>query len=244
MIKIGICDDNATTLETLKVIIGKEFSEFTSDYKISAFGSGTLLMNEHTQEPFDILFLDIDMPELTGFDIAKILRDDFSNCFIIFVSSHSELIYESMDFQPFHFIKKDCDEPLNISVNRIVKKLMKHMKQNEKVILEGEQSDRLAVYIHNIIYLESDRHYVKYYIKDLPQPVKVRESISECEEKYTNYDFVKIHKRYIINLRYLSHFDNMNNEVTLSFINRRLAMSKNYKKDVDEKYTLYLRSKL
>ncbi|MCM1524510.1 MAG: LytTR family DNA-binding domain-containing protein [Ruminococcus sp.] len=244
MINIAICDDNTATLETLKDIIDKEFSEFTADHKISAFGSGTLLINAHNHEPFDILFLDIDMPKVTGFDIAKILRDDFSNCFIIFVSSHSELIYESMDFQPFHFIKKDCGESLNVSVNRIIKKLMKHMKQNDKIILEDERSDRLAVYIHNIIYLESDRHYVKYYIKDLPQPIRVRENISECEEKYAGYDFVRIHKRYIINLRYLSHFDNRNNEVTLASVNRRLEMSKNCKKDVDEKYTLYLRSKL
>ncbi len=244
MIRIGICDDNKVMLLNLKSVISKTFAEYTSDFEVSAFDSGTLLIGEHKREPFHIIFLDIDMPQVTGFDVAKTLRDEFSNCFIIFVTSHSELMYESMDFQPFHFIKKNSDEPIESSANRIVKKLMKHMRQNEKVILEDDISGRHAVYIHNIIYLESDKHYVKYYVKGMAEPIKMRESISECEEKYAYYDFVKIHKRYLINLKYLSNIDNTNNEVLLGTINKRLAMSKNYKKDVDEKYTLYLRSKI
>jgi len=244
MIRIGICDDNTVMLQNLENIIDKAFTAHTSDFEILTFSNGALLMNAHMQEPFHIIFLDIDMPKITGFDVAKTLRDEFTNCFIIFVTSHSELMYESMDFQPFHFIKKDCDEPLVLSVNRIVKKLMKHMKQNEKIILEDDVSGRRAVYIHNIIYLESEKHYVKYYVKGISEPIKMRENISECEKKYTYYDFVRIHKRYLINLKYLSNFDNTNNEVLLGTINKRLAMSKNYKKDVDEKYTLYLRSKI
>lgn len=244
MIRIGICDDNGVMLQNLKNIISKSFSEHTTDFMILTYSSGTLLINAHKQEPFHIIFLDIDMPKVTGFDVAKTLRDEFSNCFIIFVTSHSELIYESLDFQPFHFIKKNCDEPINSSVNRIVKKLMKHMLQNEKIVLEDDISGRRAVYIHNIIYLESDKHYVKYFVKDMPEPIKMRESISECEEKYAYYDFVRIHKRYLINLKYLSNIDNTNNEVLLGTINRKLVMSKNYKKDVDDKFTLYLRSKI
>lgn len=66
--------------------------------------------------------------------------------------------------------------------------------------------------------------------------------MKESEEKYEGYDFVKIHKRYLINLRYLADFDGNRNEVTISKIDKKLTMSKNYKKNVDEKYTLYLRS--
>ena len=242
--RIALCDDNNAALNVLNKSITNAFSKFTNEFNVTNFSDGTALLNEHKKEPFHIIFLDIDMPKVTGFEVAKTLRDEFSNCFIIFVTSHSELMYESMDFQPFHFIKKNSDEPISSSVNRIVKKLMKHMRQNEKIILEDDISGRHAVYIHNIIYLESDKHYVKYYVKGMPEPIKMRENISECEEKYAYYDFVRIHKRYLINLKYLSNFDNTNNEVLLGTINKKLAMSKNYKKDVDEKYTLYLRSKI
>lgn len=55
---------------------------------------------------------------------------------------------------------------------------------------------------------------------------------------------MRIHKRFLINIRYLSHFDNRLDEVFIGVKNKKLPMSKNYKKDVDEKYTLYLRSKV
>ncbi len=242
--RIAVCDDNTVMLSKLKEIICADFSVYPDEFDILTYSSGALLLNAHKQEAFQIIFLDIDMPKVSGFDVAKTLRDDFSNCFIIFITSHSELVYESMDFQPFHFIQKNCEISIEESMSRIVKKLMKHMKQYEKVILEDKESGRHAVYIHDIMYIESEKHYLNYYIAGINTPIRERGSIKECEERYERYDFVKIHKRYLINLRYLVDFDGSRNEVTISKIDKKLTMSKNYKKNVDEKYTLYLRSML
>lgn len=240
--RIAVCDDNTVMLSKLNEIISKTFSIYTDEFEILTYSSGVLLLNAHKQEAFQIIFLDIDMPKFSGFDVAKTLRDDLSSCFIIFITSHSELVYESMDFQPFHFIRKNCDISIEESVYRIVKKLMRHMKQYEKVILEDRESGRNAVYIHDIMYIESDKHYLNYYITGKNISIRERRSMKECEEKYERYDFVKIHKRYLVNLRYLTYFDGNRNEITLSVTGKRLTMSKNYKKNVDEKYTLYLRS--
>ena len=242
--RIAVCDDNTVMLSKLKEAIYSAFVLYTQEFEIHAYSSGTLLLNAHKQEAFQIIFLDIDMPKVSGFDVAKTLRDDFSNCYIIFITSHSELVYESMDFQPFHFIQKNCEISIEESIARIVKKLMKHMKQYEKVILEDRETGRCVVYIHDIMYIESEKHYLNYYVAGKNVPIRERGSIKGCEEKYDGYDFVRIHKRYIVNLRYLADFDGSKNEVTIGKIDKRLTMSKNYKKNVDEKYTLYLRSML
>ena len=242
--RIAVCDDNTIMLPKLKEVIQKAFEIFTDEAEISTFSSGVLLLNAHRQEAFQVIFLDIDMPKVSGFDVAKTLRNELSSCFIIFITNHSELIHKSLDFQPFHFIYKNCEVSIEESVFKIVKKLMKHMKQYEKIILEDKQSGRHAVYIHDIIYIESDKHYLNYYIVGKDEPIKQRGSMKECEAKYQGYDFVKIHKRYLLNLKYLADFDGSRNEVTISGTGKRLVMSKNYKKDVDEKYTIYLRSVL
>ena len=244
MIRIAVCDDNIAILDKLHNIVKEEFLNYTDDFEIRTITSGVVLLNEHIHAPFDVIFLDIDMPKLTGFDVAKKLRDAFSSSFIIFVTSHSELVYESMDFQPFHFIRKNCPIPMKEGISKTIKKLMRHMKQNEKIILEDDVSGRCAVYIREIVYIESDKHYLFYHILNKELSIKIRGTIRECEEKYVPYDFVKIHKRYLINLRFLSDFDNSNNEVTLGAVKTRLPMSKNFKKEVDEKYTLFLRSKI
>lgn len=80
------------------------------------------------------------MPEINGFDVAKNIRMGYSGCRIIFITSHSELVYDSFDFQPFDFIRKDQPETLDKSFANVVRKLMRHMKQNEIMILEDEFS--------------------------------------------------------------------------------------------------------
>lgn len=242
MIRIGVCDDNIATLEKLYGIINRTFLDCLANFKVTKYSNGTTLLNAHRNYPFDVIFLDIDMPELTGFDVAKMLRNDFSTCFIIFVTNHSELVYESMDFQPFQFIRKKLSMSLEESVSIVVKKLMKHMKQNEKVILEDDNFGRHAVDICDIIYIESNKHYINYYVLNLPLPIKMRGSINEYEEKYSDYNFVRIHRQYLINLKYLSDLNYHNEEIALGIIDKKLPMSKKFKKDVDEKYTLYLRS--
>lgn len=242
MIKIAICDDNSAILHKMEEIISDGFSEHTDQFEIKTFSNGTTMLNEHNFEPFDIVFLDIDMPKMSGFDVAESLREEFSNCLIIFVTSHSHLVYKSMDFQPFHFICKDYEISLENSTHSVIKKIMKHMKQNNKVILEDDISGRCAVLIRDIIYIESDGHYVKYHVVKKEYPIKVRDTMKECEEHYQKYDFVRIHKRYLINLRYLALFNSKYDEILLREINQKLPMSKNYKNIVDEKYTTYLRS--
>lgn len=242
MINIAICDDNVVFLEKLSHIVKENFAVYTDDFKVIPVTTGNLLLAQQKENPFDVIFLDIDMPKMSGFDIAKELRDEFANCFIIFVTNHSELVYESMDFQPFNFIRKNCAVSIDKSVKNIVEKLMRHMKQNKKVIVEDDISGRCAVYIRDIAYIESNKHYVIYHIINKELSIKMRGSMRECEEFYGNYDFVRIHKRYLINLRFLSNFDNGRNEVTLEPLHRRLPMSKNFKKMVYERYTLFLRA--
>lgn len=242
MIRISVCDDNVAMLHKLVTIVTETFDSFDSEFRVLHFNNGAVMLNEHKRDPFDIIFLDIDMPKLNGFEVAKALRDEFSHCFIIFVTSHAELVYESMDFQPFHFIRKNCSISLENSVSNVAKKLMKHMKQNDKVILEDNISGRCAVYIRDIIYIESDKHYVYYNIAKKELPIKMRSTMKECEKAYNRYDFVRIHKKYLINLKYLGKFNSKDDEVLLKSINKKLPMSKNLKGNVDEKYTIYLRS--
>lgn len=242
MIKIAICDDNLSMLEKLNAAIFYEFSKYTDDFKIVRFSNGTSMLVEHHFNPFDVIFLDIDMPKMSGFEVAKALRDEFSHCFIIFVTNHSDLIYDSMDFQPFHFIRKNCADSLEISISNVTKKLMKHIKQNDTVILEDDISGRCVVFIRDIIYIESTGHYVNYYVSKKDLPIRIRETMKKCEENFNGYDFIRIHKSYLINLKYLAQINSKYNEVKLKNLNTKLPMSKTLKKSVDEKFTFYLRS--
>lgn len=244
MIKIAVCDDNTAMKNKLDNIISAAFSEYTDDFYLKSFSNGILLMNEQEKEPFDVIFLDIDMPKMSGFDVAKLLRESCINCFLIFVTNYSELIYEGMDFQPFHFIRKNCNIPIEDSVSKIVKILMKHMKQNEKIVLEDTSLRKHIAYIHDIVYIESNKHYLSYHLLNKNKEIILRGSLKECEDKFDSYDFVRIHKRFYVNLRYVSDLDIKNNGVIIHKISAPLPLGNIYKENVGEKYMLYMRKVL
>lgn len=240
--KIAICDDNEDLLKNMHFILQNIFKQYTSYFEIFSFSSGNLLLKSHKESNFDVIFLDIDMPEINGFDVAKNIRMGYSGCRIIFITSHSEFVYDSFDFQPFDFIRKDQPEALDKSFANVVRKLMRHMKQNEIMVLEDEFSKKYPIPIRNIIYLESNKHYINYYVLNENKSFKDRCTIKECENRFEIYDFIRIHKSYIINPVYIDFIDNRKDEIILKHINLKLPMSRNYKKIVNEKYTLYLRN--
>lgn len=246
MIKIAVCDDDQNTLAQLEKYIDSGFRKYTTDIEIHSFDNGQLLLNANDHKKFDVLFLDIDMPKITGFDIAKELRDSFKNCYIIFISSHSDLVYKSFDFQPFNFIRKSPIELFTDTLNNVIKKLMSNMKQNESIILEDEISGKVAVYYRNIIYIKSDRHYLYYYLQRHDEPIKIRGSINDIESHLEEYDFARIHRSIIINLRFVLSIDTKVGKIYIQndSTQKALSLSKSYKENVNMKYTLYLRKTL
>lgn len=239
--RIAVCDDNKAAAEAIAEAVRRRISEFTDNFNLFVFNDGTELLAAHSIEPINIIFLDIDMPKMSGFDAAKLLREKYSNSYIIFVTSYSELVYDSFEFQPFNFIRKNSPLPLETAVDEVVQKLMRHMKQTKKVTLEDKMG-KYSVYIHDIVYLESIKHYVNFFILDWKEPIKLRGNLSDYERFYSDYDFVKSHKSFIVNLRHIALVNNRQNEIILRGRQITLPISRTFRNDFNEKYELYLRS--
>lgn len=244
MLRIGVCDDNSTQLNNLKEILVSSFAKHKGAYEIEAFNDSSVLLHQNSIEPFDAIFLDIDMPKLSGFDVAKLLRNNFSHCLIVFVTVHSELVFDSFAFQPFNFVRKNYHIPLDESIPPIVDKLVLHLHQGDKVTLLDQYERMHLVYIRDILYLEGDDHYVIYHLSDLCdiKESRMREKVSNCLEKYSSYDFVRIHKSLLVNLRHVSYIDKKTNTVQMDN-GEILPIALRYKKDVEEKYLHYMRTK-
>ena len=240
--RVAICDDNENMIIFLKSALYGLFKQYLTDFEIISFNSGASLIDAYRENRFDVIFLDIDMPRFTGFDVAKAIRDDLSKCCIVFISSHSELVYDSFDFQPFDFIRKALNESLDEKLSQVVKKIIFHNKQSEVFIFEDEFLRKYRIPVRNIIYLESEKHYINYYVVGESTPFKLRATIKESEARFEKYDFIRIHKGYIINLRYVDFIDRGKDEIQLKEISVRLPISRNLKKEIIDKYKLYLRN--
>ena len=138
MLNIAICDDNSYMLSKIQNIVKSELEKQNEPAEIQIFTNGEILLKAHETTIFDVLFLDIEMPSMNGFDIAKKLRDSFSSSYLIFITVHSELVYNSLDFQPFNFIRKNDIIPIEVKISEILQKLLLHTRQNKRVIIEND----------------------------------------------------------------------------------------------------------
>lgn len=241
MLRIALCDDNSKFLEHMHKLVANEFSlQSNGDFLINDYSSSKLLFLHHSSEPYDVIFLDIDMPEMTGFDLANKLQNINKKTCVIFVSSHSELVFNSFYFQPLNFIIKDTDEAMKESLHNVVAQLFRQIKQDKKLILESVELGRISFYLSDVLYIESNKHYIIYHLLN-SQTVQIRENISDAENKYAEFDFIRIHKKYIANIKYVFNVDKNNNLVVFKQ-GFDLPMSRNYKATVDEKLTEYLRN--
>lgn len=239
MLRIAICDDNNVFVNFISQAVRSEFRKQNNEnIDLETFISSELMYRHHLINPFDVVFLDIDMPELDGFQLASKLSDS-NNCYIIFVTSHPELVYDSLYFRPLNFIPKSNDSFFVEKLHNVVNQLFNEMKQNTTIVLENKEIGRVSLTMKNIYYIESNKHYVIYHSEHY-DPIKIRGNIGELETYLAQFDFVRIHKSFIVNLRHVFNLDKNMDEIIFKQ-GFRLNMSKNYKPIVDEKLTQYLR---
>lgn len=241
MITIAVCDDEKLMLNAVSHTVKTEFQDAGVDFNLTTYLKGTDLLKKHTEKPFNILFLDISMPNnLSGFEIAQKAREISKDIFIIFVTSNDELVYESFSYQPFYFVKKNTDTGLRNDVAVVVRKLISHMRQYESMLLEFSPGRKSSVLYRNIMYIKSDKHYLEYYISD-GTIARQRGTMSDVEQSLAEHGFIKVHKRNLINMNYIKCIDNRMLEIQLKN-NTKLEMSRNYKTETEERYIKFMRS--
>lgn len=101
--KFVICDDEKIFLKKLSEKIKFYLVERGVDAELKICSRGKDLLGFSEKIKIDAFFLDIDMPEINGFQIAKNIRTLYPNCIIVFCSNHNELVYESFEYEPFGF---------------------------------------------------------------------------------------------------------------------------------------------
>ena len=240
MLKIAVCDDDQIMLDFVSKNADFLLSQNRIGHSITRFLSGAEFLKAHKADPFDVVFLDIIMPETGGFDIAKEMRGLFQKTYIIFVTTESSLVYESFDFQPFYFIPKGSPKILAERLSHVVKRLAIHLSANKKIILKAPYGDEYSIDPLSIISAESSTKYVSYCFTNRP-PLRIRQKLDEAQTVLNSYLCVRIHNRFIVNMKHIKRIDYPNLGVTMND-ERTLNISRSYKKELENLYDIYLRN--
>ncbi|MBK8636299.1 MAG: response regulator transcription factor [Saprospiraceae bacterium] len=166
------------------------------------------------KQPVDLLFLDIQMPELTGLDFLKTIKNP---PLVVLATAYSEYAVDSYEFENVvdYLLKPITFERFLKTANRIFEKLKLDLPAEQTVIVK-EETETLTDYIFlkadkkihkvnhsDIIYFQGYGNYVKVFTKTQGM-VMVLQKIQEFEDALPESKFIRIHKSYIISLASIS----------------------------------------
>lgn len=208
--KTYLLDDEPNCTEVLQVLLGRYCPEVNVT---RIFNDAELALEAIRQERPQLLFLDIEMPLLNGFELLRRCEPlDFK---VIFTTAYDQYAVKAFKFNALDYLLKPVDkDELIAAVNKA--KLngnpttaqlasVQYLKNNptpERIALPIGQ-ELLLVEVADIQYFESEGSYVSVFFKDQNKPVVLSKSLREFEELLNNPGFFRSHNSYLVNLRHI-----------------------------------------
>jgi DNA-binding LytR/AlgR family response regulator len=205
-----IIDDEPLALKLIKSHLSKLSSFEVAGECRNALQAVEVLKRER----IDLMFLDINMPEITGIDFLKTIPNP---PYVIITTAFREYAIEGYDLDVVDFLLKP------ISFERFLKALNRYINrtkpsQNDNGSQSNSNHEKKYIHIHDgktiiklvlddIMYLEGYGEYVKVITQDKNH--LVRNSLAEFENKLSDSNFLRIHKSYIVNARKISGFTSL-----------------------------------
>ena len=207
--RIAVCDDDRTIREELFRLIQKQVPEAD----IMEYQSGEELINARGN--FDIYFLDIEMGEVSGMDIARRIREQEENgrqrSIIIFVTGYREYMEAAFDVNAFHYLIKPIDKEKFFEVfNRAWKEVSVSKEQEKKYIIIKSLGAQQKLFLKDICYIESGNKKVIFHTTD--KTLEAYGKMEELENELGN-TFYRCHRCYLVNMEKISAYNADNIQV-------------------------------
>lgn len=203
MLKIGIADDEKEAVAELSKYVKDFMDKKEIDVIIDEYEDGTKL--EDRSVLYDLVFLDIDMPEMSGIELAQKIRLTNRKLRIVYVTNYKSYYKAAFMVHAYGYLEK----PINREkINEILTEFLKE-KRDEKhlAILKLTDGTNYFADISDICYFEYDgNRKVKVHMYN-KKCINISTTLKPLEKEYGKYGFVSPYQSYLVNLARVEHFD-------------------------------------
>lgn len=195
MVKFAVCDDEREMAD----LVADKLREFYPDEcEIKCYTDGKTLLADSVRELFDAFFLDIGMPTLGGFSLAEKIRVDNPFAKIIFVTNHTELAHIGYLYGAFRYVRKFA---LEEELRETALSLKREFDMQSEFLLLKTARGEIVADVENIRYFEVKGHNVTAFFDDTEE--RVSGTMKEYEERLKDVGFIRIHKSFLVNFRFI-----------------------------------------
>ena len=232
MYSAAICEDNKLSLEYISSKIKNEFIRLGCNLDIENYIDGLQLLDSvESGKTYDLLFLDIAIPSLNGIDLCKKLKSLYDKSMVIFISNKEDLVFQTFEVRVFRFVRKNH---FNKELQKMAEDILLELRKSDGdsvQTFETRKGDTYSFNLKGILYVEAfgkqccvvtdkDKKFVKY-------------SFTDFEKLLADYNFIKVHRSYIINYRFIYA---IKNDCVILNNNQQIPISRKRLKDVKSEY--------
>ncbi len=203
--RIAICDDEQQCRQqAVDAILACTQSP---DVLTDVFAGGREFLQAFRNKPYDLVLLDIEMPEMDGITLARTLRTYSADVPIVFLTSHIEYALEGYEVNALRYLTKPirCEK-----LQELLGYVMQRLQEERTLWLKTEGGEE-RVRIQDILYLEAQNQNIR--ICTAGRAYTVRYNLGEYETELAGDGFFRIHRGYLVSLRHVKRLGK--HEVTL-----------------------------
>lgn len=213
MLRILLVDDENDALEALEW----KLNNYIDNVQVTTCNSPVKAINIINELKPDVVFLDIQMPEMDGFTMIE--RLEYRDFNLIFTTAHDEFALKAIKVSAIDYLLKPVDkDELLASMEKIKKSKKGDLLENKlKLLLNNlseNGSDKInisadgKVYLldkEDVVMLKSDKSYTTIFLKS-EQQIVVSKTLKEVEKKFQFPEFFRVHNSYLINLNHIKEY--------------------------------------
>ena len=231
-IKVAIIDDKVLDSDRLLSLLNNYFDN-SQDYSIQAkvFATAFQFLDEFSNN-YDLLFLDINMPQMNGLELANKIREINNNIALIFVTNYASLAIDGYGVDALGFIVKPVKQ---IELNKVVDKFLKRFEENiaDRKLVIKIKSGYQTLYLSQIKYIEVNVHDI--FIYTTQGTFKTRGTLKLIEKELSSPKIEKCSNCFLINLDYVESI--MKDDIIID--GKRIKIARNRKKDFLDAFVNY-----
>ena len=231
--KIAICDDNLNIVDEVKNLLDEYALSKNLSLDISTFNDGQAVLE--SDERFNIAILDVEMPGCNGIELGKILREKNRHIVLMYITSHKKYLDEALNLNAARFFEKPIDS------KRFYDGLDNALKRIDNTTIKSflkEDNASVRINANDIIYVEIEPiGHRKTKIVTEEKTYISSNKIVFWEEHLISSLFVKTHKSYIINMEYITKYENNTLQLDGKY---NIPISRNYQSSVHKAFIRYM----
>lgn len=162
-------------------------------------------------QSIDAIFIDINMPDLNGMDFVKSLQHP---PLVVFTTAYQEYAIDGFKVDAIDYLLKPFGMgDIMLAADKVKRQYdllhaasVAPVDKDETIFLKSDYRV-VRIQIHDIVYIEGMAEYLRIHLSDGSKPITVLLSMKKIEERLTGFDFMRIHKSYIVNLRHITEIN-------------------------------------